>query len=310
MKNLNPPELEERRVLALKRYGLLDTAPEKVFDGITLAIANICEVPIALFTLIDSDRQWFKSAFGVKVSETAREIAFCSHAIARPDEMMIVEDATEDPRFKTNPLVTSEPSIRFYAGKPIVTRDGYALGTLCAIDRKPRTLAHHQHEALAALSATISAIVDERLRLQKVVIDQDEIDAVLNQRLNQYEYRYEDSQSILRGLLEAYPTASVVLNPKATIVSHNDAWSEFASGVGWAATEVGADYLHEKKNLMQMTSAEKSAFRAGMQRLIDGAVDKLEHTFLSNNGAWSISAQPLSRPVDGVLVQHFLSTAS
>ena len=117
------PELdnESARLAALSRYGIVDTPSDSVLDGITQAAADLCETPIALISLIDPERQWLKSCVGLAVRETSRDIAFCAHAIADPSELMEVEDAMDDERFCDNPLVTGEPEIRFYAGKPLVT---------------------------------------------------------------------------------------------------------------------------------------------------------------------------------------------
>jgi len=145
------PENEERRIEALGRYEILDTPPEQDFDDLTLLASHICDAPIALITLIDKNRQWFKSKVGLGLSETARDLAFCAHTIAEPD-VLIVRDATADPRFAGNPLVLSEPHIRFYAGATLMTSDGYALGSLCVIDRTPRDLTGDQMDALRALS--------------------------------------------------------------------------------------------------------------------------------------------------------------
>ena len=131
---------EQARLAALRRYRILDTEPEQRFDDLTNLASQICDTPISLITLIDSDRQWFKSAFGMgQVCETSRDISFCGHAILRGD-IMVVPDALEDQRFADNPLVTGTPNIRFYAGAPLLMATGYALGTLCIIDTRPRGL--------------------------------------------------------------------------------------------------------------------------------------------------------------------------
>lgn len=132
------PSDEARRVDALRRYDILDTPPEEEFDRVTRLAARWLDVPIALITFLDSDRQWFKSCIGVDERETSREVAFCAHNI-HDESILVVEDATTDPRFADNPLVTGEPGIRFYAGAPLVTPEGHILGSLCVIDTSPRT---------------------------------------------------------------------------------------------------------------------------------------------------------------------------
>ena len=154
---------EPERLSALQRYQLLDTLPEQDYDDLTTIAARICDTPIALVSLIDSDRQWFKSRHGLDVTETPRSQAFCSHAIQKPEEVMIVPNALEDDRFVENPLVTDNPNIRFYAGAPLVTSDGFALGTLCVIDRVPREITPAQINALQALSRQVMAQLELRL---------------------------------------------------------------------------------------------------------------------------------------------------
>ena len=133
------PPNEGRRLEALRSYGVLDTDFESEYDELCRLAAAICETPIALISFVDHDRQWFKAVVGLGVREIDRDAAFCAHAIWQ-DKIFEVPDATRDPRFADNPLVLGDPDIRFYAGQPLVNADGLALGTLCTIDRVPRTL--------------------------------------------------------------------------------------------------------------------------------------------------------------------------
>lgn len=157
------PDNEAARVEALKRYAILDTEPEAPFNELVELAAQICQVPIALISLIDPLRQWFKARIGVGVCQTSRDIAFCAHAILQRD-MFEVPDALGDERFATNPLVTGDPHIRSYAGVPLVDRDGHALGTLCVIDRVPKRLSSQQKHALMVLSRQVVAQFELRLR--------------------------------------------------------------------------------------------------------------------------------------------------
>src|SRR5881227_770622 len=160
----NADAKEQARLQALHGYKILDTDPEKAFDDLTILASHICETPVALISLIDSDRQWFKSRVGLSVSETHREVAFCNIAIQQSD-LFIVPDATKDPRFSSNPFVVSEPKIRFYAGAPFKSSDGFTLGTLCVIDMVPRQLTAGQQNALLALSRQVQAQFELRKNL-------------------------------------------------------------------------------------------------------------------------------------------------
>ena len=160
------PQNEPERLDALRRYEVLDTEPEQKFDDLTLLASHICQAPIALISLVDAERQWFKSKVGLTTSQTARSISFCAHAILE-DDVMVVPDAAADARFANNPIVTGEPNVRFYAGAPLVTPDGHALGTLCVVDRVPRNLSAAQLDALRALARQVVAQLELRRRLKK-----------------------------------------------------------------------------------------------------------------------------------------------
>lgn len=149
------PALEAARLEALRQYSILDTPSESAYNDIARLAAFICDVPIALISFVDSERQWFKSKVGLEVEETARDISFCAHAILSKN-MMVVKDALSDERFMNNPLVTCAPGIRFYAGMPLVTPQGYSVGTLCVIDRHPRKdLSESQQKTLEALARQV-----------------------------------------------------------------------------------------------------------------------------------------------------------
>src|SRR5258708_21224361 len=161
------PANEKQRLKVLWQYEVLDTVPEEVFDDLTELAARICEAPIAMITLVDEKRQWFKSKGGVTISETSRDISFCAHAIGQPD-LFIVSDETKDEGFAQNPFVITEHKVRFYAGAPLVTPDGHALGTLCVIDKVARELRPDQKTALRVLARHVMTQLELRRHSTKL----------------------------------------------------------------------------------------------------------------------------------------------
>lgn len=161
------PADEKQRLHALKQYKILDTSPEQDYDELVQLASSICEVPISLITLIDSDRQWFKAKIGIDGEETTRETAFCAHAIHH-EELMVVEDATKDERFHDNPYVLGDPDVRFYAGMPLINPEGYKLGTLCVIDKVPRKLNALQEQALKVLSNQVIKLFEIRKKNEEL----------------------------------------------------------------------------------------------------------------------------------------------
>src|SRR5215831_13283373 len=189
--NPAPSHAEKQRLKVLWQYEVLDTVPEELFDDLTELAARICEAPIALISLVDEKRQWFKSKVGTDVKETSRDVSFCAHAIKQV-ELFIVPDATLDKRFAHNPLVTSDPKIRFYAGAPLITPDGYALGTLCVIDKVPRELREDQKQALLILARHVVSQLELRRRSREL--------ANVRQESEQYREQIEQLRAQVAGL--------------------------------------------------------------------------------------------------------------
>lgn len=169
------PDNEESRLAVLDLYQILDSGEDQAYDDLTKIAAYIAQTPMALITMVDRDRQWFKSKIGIAVSETPREVSFCSHTILTPTEPMIVNDATKDERFASNPMVTGEANIRFYFGAPLVMSDNHALGSLCVVDREVRSLSPQQIDALNAVARQVVALLEIRKRVasvEKILSDQ------------------------------------------------------------------------------------------------------------------------------------------
>jgi anti-sigma regulatory factor (Ser/Thr protein kinase) len=168
---------EAGRLKALRQYRILDTEPEQAFDDLTLIASQICGVPVALISLVDEDRQWFKSRVGIEARESSRSVSFCAHAILQRG-IFTIPDASKDERFRDNPFVRGDPHIRFYAGAPITTQDGYALGTLCVIDYVPRKLTDDQIKALEALERQVTAQLELRRNLDELRVALEGIDTL------------------------------------------------------------------------------------------------------------------------------------
>jgi GAF domain-containing protein len=167
------PTNEARRLKVLWQYDVLDSVPEEIFDDLVELAGIICDSPIALISLVDESRQWFKARVGIAAQETSRDISFCAHAIMHPD-LFVVPDASNDERFKSNPLVTTDPKIRFYAGAPLVTPDGHALGTLCILDKVARELTPVQAKALRVLSRLVVTQLELRRQSKELAKARDD----------------------------------------------------------------------------------------------------------------------------------------
>ena len=196
----NSPSDEKRRLESLCQYRVLDTLPEQALDELTALAAQVCEAPISLISLVDEHRQWFKSRVGLEAEETPREFSFCTHAL-RQTELLIVPDATQDARFAANPLVTGEPGIRFYAGAPLVTMEGEGLGTLCVLDRVPRTLTPVQEQVLRVLGRQVMTHFELRRQALKLA----------------------ESERLLRAIFDAEPECVKLLSADGKVQMMNRA---------------------------------------------------------------------------------------
>jgi len=217
---------EQARVAELRRYGILDTLPEQVFDDLTRLAAYVARTPIALVSLVDTDRQWFKARVGLGATETPRDISFCGHAVAG-GEMLIVPDTSLDQRFADNPLVVGDPHIRFYAGSPLIAPSGHALGTLCVIDRVPRELDGQQIEMLEALGRQVMSQLDLRLKTAQ----QEE----LQQQLRYRTAELIEGEGRMYAILDNMVDGVITIDDAGSIESLNTAAARI---FGYDATEL------------------------------------------------------------------------
>ncbi|OAD46114.1 sensor histidine kinase [Polaribacter atrinae] len=195
------PQNEKERLDVLKNYNILDSLPEEEYDAITKIASIICNTSIALVSIIDENRQWFKSAHGIEgVTETPREVAFCSHAILDPNELFIINDASKDKRFFDNPLTVNAPNVIFYAGAPLNSSEGVPLGTLCVIDNKPKILTDNQKDSLKLLPKQVVVLLELRKKNNELSTSNSEVKK-LNEQLNNFAYRLtHDLKSPINGV--------------------------------------------------------------------------------------------------------------
>ena len=188
MKPAQIPLNEAKRLKNLETYSILDTLPDADCDAITKIAAGICNTPISLVSIIDKNRQWFKSNHGLKAKETPRDFSFCAHSILNPNKLFIINDATKDKRFFDNPLTINDPNVVFYAGAPLNSSEGYPLGTLCVIDNKPNVLSKNQKESLKLLAKQVVNLFELRKRNRELSNANEEI-LRLNEQLTEFSYR-------------------------------------------------------------------------------------------------------------------------
>ncbi|MGO8673174.1 MAG: PAS domain S-box protein [Capsulimonadaceae bacterium] len=254
---MNPPlpVNETQRLKALADLQILDTMPEQAFDDITELASQICGTPIALITLVDGTRQWFKSRVGVDVTETPRDISFCAHAILQ-DDLFVVPDASADPRFADNPVVASGPCIRFYAGAPLIAADGAALGTLCVIDTVKRTLTPAQEHSLKALSRMVMA----QFELRRQAIAQSH---ALTERNSQAVELHRTNQT-LQAVIHSAPLAIVEVDTAGVVAS----WNKAAERIfGWTEVDVIGRLLPIVPSELESEFRQRIALVAGGNRI-------------------------------------------
>jgi len=219
------PNDEVARLRSLRSYDVLDTPPERAFDDLALIASHICQTPIALVSLVDEARQWFKARVGLAATDTSRDLAFCAHAIL-DTALFVVPDASLDSRFADNPLVTEDPRIRFYAGAPLVTHDGNALGTLCVIDRVARELSEHQRNALCALSRQVVAQLELRRSARVLTLALAER-ARADKRITELLAEAEHGRDNLVAILNQLQVGTVMIDPNGQVAVLSEACQHF-----------------------------------------------------------------------------------
>lgn len=271
MKSAPFTEDEKERIEALKSFDVLDTEPEEDYDEIVKLASTICQTPISLVSLVDTNRQWFKARVGLDAPQTGRDIAFCSHAIHN-DELLIVPNALEDERFFDNPLVAGDPNIRFYAGMPLKTRTGNKIGTLCIIDREPRYLTEHQKFALKTLGKQVMNMLELRIRNKKLR----QLNELQNKFLSIISHDVKSPLSSLQSLIEMINNEDISKDDFAEVsdhVSENISYTiELLNNlINWGSSQILGGYSNMKAvNIYELVNdviihLQKTADQKGLQ---------------------------------------------
>lgn len=268
------PQNEIKRLEELKKYSILDTMPEKEYDEITALASYICQTPISLISLIDDDRQWFKSRHGLDSDSTPRKVAFCAHAINHKDQLMIVPDSRDDKRFHDNPLVTGAPNVVFYAGIPLVSSEGYPVGTLCVIDHEPKELDEAQKKALITLSNQVIQLFEARRKTMELNIKLYEL-GLQNEALDNFaRIAAHDIKSPLNNIIQLSTLFKAMyldsVNPKAI---------EVLDVISNSSSELTAliDGILEYSRNSKLLSTDKSEVK--VYQTINELIDNSFHQF-------------------------------
>jgi PAS domain S-box-containing protein len=309
-----PPKAKNEldRLAFLQSYGILDTPAEKDFDDLVDLAANICGTPIALISLVDADRQWFKAAFGFAQTETPRDVSFCGHTILNAD-LFVVPDATRDVRFADNPLVIEDPEVRFYAGAPLMSAEGYALGALCVMDRQPRLLTRQQERALSILSRHVMAQLELRRQTKEMSRTNQALLGILEDE-RMAEAAKRESEELNRGVLDSVVAHIAVLDREGKIIAVNEAWRQFAHENTdgrqelLARTEVGINYLEACRTQVAESSSGASEVLAGLQAVLGKETETFTFEYPCHGPGkkrwFLLSATPLKTKKGGAVVSH------
>jgi signal transduction histidine kinase len=293
------PHNEQERLKELRRLNILDSEQEKDFDELVELASIICGVPISLVSLVDSDRQWFKSKKGLDVESTHRDVSFCGHAI-NDDDIFIIENTLTDKRFFDNPLVTNDPNIRFYAGMPLKSENGYNLGTLCVIDSKPKKINEDQVRALKILSGQASKLIELRDKKNELEINNQKLESLnqLNNRITSIishdlkgpinslraylNSNYIDADSP-EDLSQLFPLVKNNLNSLNELVENLLEWSRSTNDVNM--TEVNLkEIVLEVCNLFEGNALEKNiALKCGISENVKVIADLAMLRFIIRN---------------------------
>lgn len=260
------PENEAQRHASLHSLQILDTLPEERFERITRIAQRLFDVPIASITLVDANRQWFKSCLGLAFTETSRDIAFCAHAILS-DDVLVIPDTLLDPRFSDNPLVTGDPYIRFYAGQPLKGPDGYNVGTLCIIDDRPRQMSSADLQSLRDLSHWAENELNA-VELQQALETQRKAEQELQNLYRQADH----ARSEARAILDATSEAIVLISPERRFLTIDRQFTEF---FGLASQAVLGKRFDDLQDIVTSTFVDPDAFRS----LIAGTANDAQRQF-------------------------------